>query len=57
MLFRSTGALTKLEDDVEDGNIITGKGPAAASAFGFKIVETLKDKNTSDAVAKGMLFI
>ena len=51
------GAILCTDYAVEDGNIITGKGPAAASAFGFKIVETLKDKNTSDAVAKGMLFI
>ncbi len=39
-----------------DGQFITGKGPAAAFEFGYRIVETLKDKETADALRAGMLW-
>lgn len=45
-----TGAMVE-----RDGNIITGKGPAAAAAFAFEIVEALKGKEVRDEVAGGML--
>lgn len=39
----------------KDGNIITGKGPAAAMEFALKIAELLTSKKQSDEVATGML--
>ena len=39
----------------KDGNIITGKGPAAAMEFALKIAESLTSKKQSDEVAAGML--
>lgn len=41
---------------VEDGNVITGKGPAAAKAFGFAIASRFVDAETVDSVRKGMLY-
>lgn len=41
---------------VTDENLITGKGPAFACAFGLRIVECLKGKAKADEVAAGMLF-
>lgn len=38
-----------------DGNIITGKGPAAAMEFALTIVEALAGKGVRDEVAGGML--
>lgn len=38
-----------------DGNIITGKGPAAALPFALAIVETLAGKGKAEEVARGML--
>lgn len=46
----TTGAMVE-----QDGNIITGKGPAAAMKFALKIVELLTSKKQSDEVATGML--
>ncbi|NLO69644.1 MAG: DJ-1 family protein [Porphyromonadaceae bacterium] len=40
---------------VEDGNVITGKGPGVAIEFALKIVETLKGKEVADEVAAGMM--
>ncbi|GAB6167743.1 DJ-1/PfpI family protein [Clostridium carnis] len=40
---------------VVDGNIITGRGPAAAIPFAFKILEKI-DSNKVDEISKGMLF-
>ena len=51
------GAIITNEKVVVDSNIITSRGPATASDFGFKLLEILKDKNTSIALAQGMLFI
>lgn len=45
-----TGAMVE-----QDGNIITGKGPAAAMEFALKIAELLAGKAKSDEVAAGML--
>ena len=40
---------------VQDGNVITGKGPAFAFAFGLKIAEAIKGKDAAVDVAAGML--
>ena len=40
---------------VEDGNIITGNGPAAALGFSFKLVERLNGKESAALTAKKML--
>lgn len=39
-----------------DGKFITGKGPGAAAEFGFKMVEILKDKETSDKLKEQMQY-
>lgn len=41
---------------VEDGNIITSKGPAYAIDFALAIVEKIKGKSASDEVAQGLLY-
>ncbi len=46
-----TGALVE-----KDGNIITGKGPAAVFDFAYTIVEHLKDRQTADQLRAGMLW-
>lgn len=50
------GATYTEEDVVEDGNIITSRGPATAACFAFKIVEKLKGKDTAENIMKAMLF-
>ena len=40
----------------QDGQFITGKGPAAVFEFGYAIVECLKDRATADALRNGMLW-
>lgn len=46
-----------VEDNVvEDGNVITSRGPATAACFAFKIVERLKGKETAENIRKAMLF-
>lgn len=39
------------EDVVVDGNIITGRGPGAAAAFGLELAGLLKGPETADDVA------
>lgn len=41
---------------VQDGNIITSRGPATALEFALKITENLAGEDKADAVAQGMLF-
>ena len=41
---------------VTDGKIITGKGPGAASEFGFELLSILKDKNTADKLKDEMQY-
>lgn len=50
-----TGATISKLSVVEDGNVITGKGPGVAIEFALKIVETLKGKEVADEVAAGMM--
>ena len=40
---------------MQDGKIITGKGPGFALDFGLKIVAELQSQTKSDEVAKGLL--
>lgn len=46
-----TGAIVE-----RDGNIITGKGPAAAFAFGYAIVDFLLGQGASAPLQQGMLY-
>lgn len=46
-----TGALVEV-----DGNIITGKGPAAAMEFGYALVEYLREQEASMPLRDGMLY-
>jgi 4-methyl-5(b-hydroxyethyl)-thiazole monophosphate biosynthesis len=39
-----------------DGNIITGKGPAAAFEFGYTIVDYFKGAGASNALRQGMIY-
>ena len=40
----------------QDGNIITGKGPAAAFEFGYTIVDYFKGAGASNALRQGMIY-
>ena len=46
-----TGAMVEV-----DGNIITGKGPAAAFEFGFTLVEQFKSPEATLPLRDGMLY-
>ncbi|MBR1787750.1 MAG: DJ-1/PfpI family protein [Bacteroidaceae bacterium] len=48
---RYTAALVE-----QDGQFITGKGPGAAFALGYALVERLKDKQTADQLREGMMY-
>ena len=50
------GADPQDEIVVADGKIITSMGPATAMPFALKLIEVLKGKDTSDAVASGLLW-
>ena len=50
------GAEPQDEIVVVDGKIITSMGPATAMPFALKLIEVLKGKEASDAVASGLLF-
>ena len=50
-----TGATISKNSVVEDGNVITGKGPGVAVQFALKIVESLKGKETANQVAGGLM--
>ncbi|MDP8299552.1 MAG: DJ-1/PfpI family protein [Candidatus Tantalella remota] len=52
----STGIHFVSEKVVQDGNIITSKGPATAFAFGVKIAENLVGKDKADMIAQQMLY-
>jgi len=44
------------EPVVSDGNIVTSRGPATASEFGFKLAEILAGKEKAQSVREEMLF-
>ncbi len=46
-----TGAIVE-----RDGNIITGKGPAAAFEFGYTIVDYILGEGASQPLRKGMIY-
>ena len=50
------GAEPQDEIVVVDGKIITSMGPATAMPFALKLIEVLKGKEASDAVASGLLW-
>ncbi|MFQ5952664.1 MAG: DJ-1/PfpI family protein, partial [Candidatus Omnitrophota bacterium] len=45
------------ENIIQDGNIITSKGPATAFSFALKIAENLVGKDTADTVGRQMLYL
>ena len=53
---RLKGAEPQDEIVVVDGNIVTSMGPATAMPFALKLIEVLKGKDASDAVASGLLW-
>ncbi len=40
----------------QDGNIITGEGPAAALPYGYYLLSLLKDEATSKSIAQAMMY-
>ena len=50
-----TGATISKHSVVEDGNVITGKGPGVTIEFALKIVETLKGKSVAEQVADALM--
>ena len=40
----------------QDGNVITGKGPAAAFEFGYTIVDFFKGAGASNPLRQGMIY-
>ncbi len=55
--FESTldGAIIAYDSVVQDGKIITAKGPGFAFDFGLKIIAEIQGQAKSDEVAKGLL--
>lgn len=51
------GQYTQNEKVVVDGNIITSRGPATASDYGFAIAKSLGEVEKAQASQKGMLYI
>lgn len=49
------GASIQNEKVVEDGRIVTAKGPGAAIEFGLKLVEKLMGKEKSEEIRKEMI--
>jgi 4-methyl-5(b-hydroxyethyl)-thiazole monophosphate biosynthesis len=52
----STDIKTKKDKVVQDGNVITSRGPATAFAFGIKIAENLVGEAKARMVAEQMLY-
>ncbi|WP_373810992.1 DJ-1 family glyoxalase III [Porphyromonas macacae] len=50
-----TGAVATGQPVEQDGNIITGKGPAFAYRFGLAILTYLRGNDVAEEVAQGML--
>lgn len=53
----STSAYYNYFDEtiVEDGHLLTSRGPGTATAFGLRLAELLTDHATAKSVASGML--
>ena len=52
----STEVKCAKEKVVQDGNVITSRGPGTAFLFALKIAENLAGKAKSDMVAEQMLY-
>ena len=51
------GAVPRMDcSTVEDGNLITGRGPGSAFDFGLKLVEVLAGEEAAQAVAAGLVY-
>jgi len=50
------GAVLQTDTVVSDQGVITSRGPATAIPFALAIIESLKDKETADEIASGLLF-
>lgn len=50
------GAHYTAEPVTVDGNIITGKGPGASMAYGYTLIEILREKRIADTLKKGMMY-
>ena len=51
------GSLTPVSaETVQDGNIITGKGPAFAMKFALALVEHIRGVDAAKEVADGLLY-
>lgn len=50
-----TGAHISEQPVVEDGNVITGKGPGVAIPFALKIVETIKGSDAAREIAEALM--
>ena len=51
------GARVSQEDVVQDGQIITGRGPGAAAAFALQIIAVMVNRATADEVGRQSLFL
>ena len=53
----AVGAIPEMDQTtVEDGNLITGRGPGAAFDFGLKLVEVLAGADAARTVAAGLVY-
>lgn len=50
------GATYTAEPCTADGNIITGKGPGASFAYGYRLLEELKGERVVAELKKGMMY-
>lgn len=50
-------ALLSTDPVVKDQNVITSRGLGTAIPFALKIIELLKDKDTSELIAKSIIYI
>ena len=50
------GALVQTDAVVQDGNIITGKGPGVSLAFALAIAATLVGKEKAQEISQAMIF-
>ncbi len=51
-----TGASTKVESVVKDGNFITAKGPGAAADFAFELLKYLKGDKKAEEIKQAMCY-
>ncbi|MBP3633691.1 MAG: DJ-1/PfpI family protein [Oscillospiraceae bacterium] len=49
-------AMMENTDAVRDGKVLTGRAPGAALEFGYLLLKTLKDEETSQRIRSGMVY-